>query len=87
MHNYFSSIKVRNVPFANIGEDGASAEEITDQAKEGGSGVSNSPIRILNPIGGGATTSTRVRKKKHQLDEDIMRRMVDKIRDLSYVIR
>ena len=57
----FSSIQVRNVPFANIGEDGASAEETIDQEK-GGSGVSNSLIRIPNSLGGSATIFTRVRK-------------------------
>ena len=41
----------------------------TDQAGEDywsrkvGSGLSNSPIKIPNPLGGGATSPTRVRKK------------------------
>ena len=56
-------MQVRNVPFADIGDDGDSAEEMIDQAKERGSGVSNNPVRIPNLLCDGATTSTRVRKR------------------------
>jgi len=43
--------------------------------------VNNYPIRIPSPLGGGATTSIRIRKKKLQQDEGMMRTIVDKVRD------
>ena len=52
----FSSIQVRNIPCADIWEDGASAEETTNQVKEEGSDVSNNPIKISNLLGGDAIT-------------------------------
>ena len=56
-----------------------------DQIKEGRC-VSNSPMAILNPLGGGATASIRVRKNKYLVDEDVVRIMVDKVGDLSHII-
>ena len=64
LYNSLFSIQVRNVPFAVIGEGDALAEDTTDQSKRG-SGVSNSELRILNPLDGDATTSIGVRKRKH----------------------
>ena len=70
----------------DIGQDGASvAEENTDQVKIGSS-VNNSLIKISNTVGGGGIILLEL-KKKHVVDEYVMRTMMDKVENLSDTIR
>ena len=82
----FSSFHDTNDPLVDPLRDVASAEDIIDQPIGRGGGSTNA-MRIPNPLGVGGGKSTKPRKRKQVVDEDVMNRMVEKVGDLSNAIR